>query len=415
MTPHAPAGAPAPVLFVHSGLNWITGSERCLLDLVAHVDRSRFAPVVWCNAPVVVEAAAALGVPAFLSPGWGDHAGLLPHRDHVAAAREVVHRHGIRLVHANDSAPLKSLLPVAFAERLPVLAHLHLRLSADERRWSLLHQVSLAVGVSEAAVRGLRADGFPADRTAVVYNGVDPDRLARGDARGLRASLGIAPTDVVFGVVGSLIARKGIDVVLEAFRLFGADRGDGWLLICGDGPEEAALRARAEAAGIAGRVRFLGRLPNVGAVVRDAVDVLVSAAREESFGLNLAEAALFAVPAVASDIEAHSEIVRDGVEGVLAPPDDAPAFARAMAALASDPARRAALGAAAQARTRGSFLVDRYVREFEALYDRLLAAPRRTYGWPGALVWPNAYTAWAAGAARKQLARAFDRARAVRR
>ena len=401
-----PAAAPATVLFVHSGLNWITGSERCMLDLVAHVDRRRFAPVVWADSPAVVEAAAALGVPATLAAGWDDHDRLLPRRSQIAAAGAVVAAHDVRLVHANDTAPIKSLLPVALGRAIPVVAHLHLRLNADERRWALLHQASYAVGVSEAAIRGLREDGFPASRTAVVYNGVDPERLGRGDARGLRASLGIGSADVVFATVGSLIRRKGIDVVIAAFARLSAERGDCWLLLCGDGPEERSLRAQVDAAGLGARVRFLGRRADVGAVVRDAVDVLVTAAREESFGLNIVEAALFGVPAVASDIPAHREVLVHDVEGVMVPLEDAPALATAMGALASDAERRGRLGAAARARTTRAFLVDRYVHEFEALYARLLAAPRATYGWARALTWPRSYTEWTAGAARRRLARA---------
>ena len=401
-----PAVAPATVLFVHSGLNWITGSERCMLDLVAHVDRRRFAPVVWADAPAVVEAAAALGVPAVLARGWDDQDRLLPSRPEIEAAASIVAEHDVQLIHANDTAPIKSVLPVALRRRIPVVAHLHLRLTADERRWALLHQASYAVGVSEAAVRGLREDGFPARRTAVVYNGVDPARLGRGDARGLRASFGIARAHVVFATVGSLIVRKGIDVAIAAFARLCAEREDCWLLLCGDGPEEGRLRAQVQEAGLEARVRFLGRRSDVGAVVRDAVDVLVTAAREESFGLNIAEAGLFGVPAIASDIPAHREVLADDVEGVMVPLEDVAALGRAMGALASDSDRRARLGAAARARTERAFLVDRYVHEFEALYARLLAAPRATYGWTRALTWPRSYTEWTAGAARRRLARA---------
>lgn len=415
MTRRAAAGAPAPVLYVHHGLDWITGSERCMLDLVAHVDRGRHAPIVWCNAPAVAEAATALGATVYLAPEWGDEGRLLPTRAHLRAAREIVRRHGVRLIHANDTAPLKALVPAAVGARIPVVAHLHLRLTSDERRWSLLHQVSLAIGVSEAAVRGLRADGFPAARTAVIYNGVDRARLARGDARGLRGELGIAPGAVVFGVVGSLIPRKGIDVALEALRRLREGGGDARLLVCGDGPHDAALRAQAGAAGLAGRVHFLGRRPDVGAVLRDAVDVLVSAAREETFGLNLAEAAVFGVPAIASDIEAHAELFADGAEVLLFPADDAGALAAAMAALAADPARRAAVGAAARERAARTFHVERYVSDFEAAYARLLAAPRRVYGWRRAFTWPPAYTDWARSAARKQAARVLGRAARARR
>lgn len=407
--PPTPGARPTPLLYVHHGLNWITGSERCMLDLVTYVDRARYTPIVWCNAPAVAEAAAALGATVHLAPAWGDETTMLPTRAHVRAARDIVRQHGVGLIHANDTAPLKALLPAAFGARIPVLAHLHLRLTPEERRWTLLHQASLAVGVSEAAVRGLRADGVPPDRAVVIYNGVDRARLTRGDARGLRGELGIAAGDVVFGVVASLIPRKAHDVVLAALGAIRERQPTAHLLLCGDGPESDRLREQAAGWGVAARTHFLGRRADVGALLRDAVDVLVSASRDESFGLNIAEAGVFGVPAIASDIEAHREIVADGVEGLLFPMDDAAALAAAMVALAADPARRAALGAAARERTLRSFLVERYVGDFEEAYARLLAAPPRVYGWPGALTWPPTYTAWARSAARKQAARILGR------
>ena len=407
--PSTAAARPTPVLYVHHGLNWITGSERCMLDLVTYVDRARYTPIVWCNAPAVAEAAAALGATVYLAPAWGDEGTLLPTRAHLRAARDIVRRHGVGLVHANDTAPLKALLPAAFGARIPVLAHLHLRLTPDERRWTMVHQASLAVGVSEAAVRGLRADGVAPDRAIVIYNGVDRARLARGDARGLRAQLGIAAGDVVFGVVASLIPHKGQDVVLSALGAIRERHPTAHLLLCGDGSESDRLREQAAALGVAARTHFLGRRTDVGALLRDAVDVLVSASRKESFGLNIAEGGVFGIPAIASDIEAHREIVTDGVEGLLFPMDDAAALATAMAALAGDPVRRAALGVAARERTLQSFLVERYVSDFEATYARLLAAPPRVYGWPGALTWPRTYTEWARSAARKQAARVLGR------
>ncbi|WP_280205794.1 hypothetical protein [Aeromonas veronii] len=50
-----------PVLLVHYGEDWIRGSERCLLDLLAHLDRSRFTPLLWCNSPTLAAEAAPSG------------------------------------------------------------------------------------------------------------------------------------------------------------------------------------------------------------------------------------------------------------------------------------------------------------------------------------------------------------------
>ena len=397
-----------PILFVHSGLDWIRGSEQCLLDLLRHLDRARFDPVVCCDAASLADAAAELGA-AVRRVSWWETGGdaVLPTRASVRAAREVVRAHGIRLIHANAAAPLKALVPVARSERIPLLAHLHIVPEVDERRHSLLHQVSLAVGVSHVAVRGLLEDGFPADRAVVIHNGIDPERLGGGDARALRHQLGIAPDETVFTVLASLIPRKGIDVVLAGMSALGTTRGDCHLLVCGGGPERAALEGRAAALAVASRVPFLGERRDAGAVLRDATDVLVTAARNEAFALNVLEAGLFGVPVIASDIPAHREAIVPGETGLLFPAEDAAALAAAMECLAADRSLRRRLGDGARRRVEGGFLVRHYVTRFHEVYEGLLEQPRSRFGWLRGSRWPRAYNDWLATAIRRRLRRSI--------
>jgi len=152
---------PAVVLFTHFGEDWIRGSERCLLDLLAHLDRRRFAPVAWCNTTTMEREIAALHVPVHRSrfsiladwgrPKWDVANWLRLVREGKALAR----RYGVRLLHANSGAPVQWLLPVASARRLPLLAHLHSPYPLRARCTLGLHQVSLAVGVSQGCVAGL--------------------------------------------------------------------------------------------------------------------------------------------------------------------------------------------------------------------------------------------------------------------
>jgi glycosyltransferase involved in cell wall biosynthesis len=388
---------PAPVLFVHSGQAWIRGSEQCLLDLVTHLDRRRFTPVVVCDSPVLADAARSAGAPVHQVSGWQFAAtNWLPSREEVATMQRIVQQHGIRLIHSNDTEPIKAILPVARQRRLPLLAHLHITIDESERRWSFLHQVALAVGVSEAAVAGLREDGFPPQRIVVVHNGVDPQRLEQGDATGLRVALGIRPEAIVFTTVGSLIPRKGMDVVLDAFERLSERRPGCRLLVCGEGGERARLEGQATAMRARRSVHFLGERRDVGAVLRDASDVFVSASREEAFPLTPLEAGYFGRPIVASDIPPHREFLdveRSG--GILVPVDDAERFADAFERLAADFAARRELGEQVRNRVRSSFLAAQMVQRFEEIYAGLLAMPPERFGWVRGTTLPRSYLRWA--------------------
>jgi glycosyltransferase involved in cell wall biosynthesis len=404
---------PAPILFVHhAGIDWIRGSTRCLLDLLTHIDRARFAPIVWCNQPTIRDAVRALDIPVQDARYWGDFHPLRPDRRWIAEALALVERHRIRLMHADEFTQASVLVPVARRARIPLLAQLHQVPTPEERLWSLLHQVDLAVGTTRACITGLLADGFPQDRATVIYNGIDPDRLSAGDATTLRASLGIPSHAVVFTLVGSLIHRKAIDIALRALAHLQSGTAEPstasappvHLVLCGSGPEREALGVLAASLGVDAQTTFLGECAHAGAIMRDATDVLVAPSRDESFGLTLAEAGLFGVPAVASNIPAHVEVVGEE-SGLLVPVEDPVALADAMERMRGDSTLRRRMGDAARQRTTSMFLIDRYVREFEDTYASLLSRPASAWGWRR-LRWPHAYNRWIGDAVRRRLPQA---------
>ena len=206
---------------------------------------------------------------------------------------------------------------------------------------------------------GLDAARFPAPGRAVGPDGSDPARPVR--------LLGVA----------RLMPKKGVEVLLEA--LAALPPGLHWRYEhVGGGPLRAALEARAAALGIGGRVTWRGARAHdaVLASYRDA-DLFVLASRVAADGDRdglpnvLLEAGAMELAAVASRVAAIPELITDGVNGCLVPPDDPPALARALARLIGDPALRLRLGRAARARVLADFALS-------AGSDRLAARLRAT-------------------------------------
>jgi hypothetical protein len=281
------------------------------------------------------------------------------------------------------------MIPVARRTRRPLLAHLHASYNLRGRCIFGLHHATLIAGVSRPTLQGLAEDGVPGERLRLVHNGIDFARLSQGDASGLRKSLGIGENDVVLCSIGSLIHRKGIDVLLRAFARLRREEPHLHLLVVGNGPEHDALVALSRELGLEGAAHFLGEREDPGAILRDAADIAVSASRDEGLALFVMEALSFGRPVVATNVGGTAEALEDGVTGYLVAPDDATGLADLTLRLVQDPTLRCRLGEAARVRGH-EFRVEHMVDRFAALYDELLQIPPGRLGWnaPRGPLWP---------------------------
>ena len=151
--------------------------------------------------------------------------------------------------------------------------------------------------------------------------------------------------------MGRLIDEKRVDLLLDAMALLGDVEPSPSATVVGDGPELPALREHASRLSLGERVRFTGRVAD-GEIPRllRAARLLVMPSLREGYGMAVAEAqAAGVVPVVVrSAYSGASDLVRDGVDGVIVEPT-AEALAAAIRVLLADPARLARLASAARA------------------------------------------------------------------
>lgn len=377
--------AAIPILFTHYGDEWIRGSETLLLDLLRGLDKTKMQPVVWCNGAEMAAASVEAGYPTYRTPFevYFDYEGPKPnpsrYRALIAQCRAICRTHGIRVLHANSANPAQWLIPAGFGARLPVLAHLHIDYLRRSRYVLLLHQATRIVGVSRQVTDGFVEDGMAPERLQVIYNGIDVSRLPPSSVD-LRATLGIPAEATVIATAGSLIQRKGHDVLIRAFHALPDQAVPAHLLIPSGGPERGSLQALATSLGLSDRVHFLGYIDDL-AQVYQAATIFALASRGDAFGLVLAEAGHFERPVVATRVGGIPEVIADEETGILVAPDDVPGFAAALSRLMADPALRTAMGQAAKARVTALFTVEPMARQFEEAYEALAALPPAELGW----------------------------------
>ena len=218
------------------------------------------------------------------------------------------------------------------------------------------------------------------DRVTVVPNAVDNEafRPSAQKSDAARRQFGLEG-NFVLGFIGSFFAWEGLDLLLEALPQVIARRPDIRLLLVGNGPANAALRAMVERLKLQTHVIFAGQVKHDAvAAIYDAVDVLVYPRTPMRLTnmvtpLKPLEAMAMGKVFVASDVGGHRELVNDRETGVLFRAGDREDLARTILEVAGDAALRAKLERAGPEFIRRERTWAKVVARYVPVYESVLA------------------------------------------
>lgn len=240
--------------------------------------------------------------------------------------------------------------------------------------------VSIFVTGSSYA-KGMLVDALGLDpaKTVNIFNGIEPRGVTETTEETLRR-LGVDGGRLLFGVVAVLERRKGHAVLIEAMRILKEEMLVGGLplvLIEGDGVEREMLEGLVKDGGLDGDVLFVGSEGNVFNFM-NAVDVMVlPSIGQEDFPNVILEAMSLGKTVIASTIAGIPEQIDHMRDGILVEPGSAASLAGAMRSVATDGGLRESLATKAREKFARSFSARTSVRNYEALYERLLAQGER--------------------------------------
>ena len=297
------------------------------------------------------------------------------------------------LVFANSQKALLTGALAARWARRPLIWSLHDLLTAEHfsrlNRWVATAAANwgadLVLCNSEATERAFRAGGGRTP-TALVYNGFDPspfDAVTAAEVERLRSELGLGTAPTV-GVFSRLAAWKGQHILIEALSALPDVHAllVGEALFGADDEYAAGLEQQATALGVNDRVHRLGFRADIPALMK-AVDVVVHTSTcAEPFGRVIVEGMLARRPVVATRAGGAPEILRDGVNGLLTPPDDSDALGDALQTLLADPDRAHALARRGGEYARRQFALSSAADQIATLSRQVVSAhgPRDAKG-----------------------------------
>jgi glycosyltransferase involved in cell wall biosynthesis len=327
------------------------------------------------RADVSLRGAAYAAAPLALVAGW-------------LKARSVARRYHATVMHGHWVIPGGAIARAA-ARRLPLVVSLHGSDVYLAERLAPARRVAKRVFRRAGAVTACSADlgrralalGASPGQVEVVPYGVDatrfrPDPLLRAKRR---ASFGIATHVPVVFAAGRLVRKKGFEYLIDALALLPRELGV-LVVLAGQGDLDEELRARAHAARVTDRIRFIGNLSqdDVAAWLATADIVAVPSVRDDSGNVDglpnvVLEALASGTPLIATPAGGIGSVVDHGRTGILVAERDATALADAIETLAGNAVRRIQLGEAARATVAAKYGWEFVASRFEAAYDRALA------------------------------------------
>jgi glycosyltransferase involved in cell wall biosynthesis len=362
------------------------GAETVLLDILKHLDRTRFEPLVVSlqDGPFVDELNEQAGAEAlvietgrFRNPlhGWRV----------VSKLRSLIRTRGVDLVHSNGTG---AHLYGGLAARLCGVPNVYHQHDLIDWSWSMQGLIHLAavsipaaatVAVSEYSARAFKNNWHSDRATDIIYNAASPAELPDFDESPPSGCEDWVAANLPIVVwCGRLQRWKGAHIFLEAAALVKRQVPEARFLVVGgalfglDSEYEHHLRGLAKTLELNDCLRFTGYATDVRPYLSVAEFVVHSSIKPEPFGLVILESMSLGTPVVAAAEGGPAEIVEHEATGLLVPPRDPHLLASAMVRLIGDDRLREAMGVAARKRAREVFSMPRMLQKIESVYCRLI-------------------------------------------
>jgi len=283
-----------------------------------------------------------------------------------------VREHQIEIVHAHVARdyPLAALATGRSQAQLVLTRHVLFPLNRVHKL--TLRRTSRVIAVSQAVAASLNTSSiFAPEKIITIHNGIDVDRFA-GTAKD-------SATDrkLRVGMVGHIAPIKGQEDFVRAAAIVRAHRDDVEFIIAGEdkshsGENRVALEKSVSDLKMDHSIKLIGWVDDV-ANLLSTLDLFVSPARSEPFGLSIVEAMAAGVPVVAAASEGAREIIEEDQTGRLVPVGDSEAMATAIGELLNDPTDRKRLANNALVRVQEHFSLDMMVERTVQVYAAALA------------------------------------------
>jgi glycosyltransferase involved in cell wall biosynthesis len=298
----------------------------------------------------------------------------------VLALRKIIKKEGFDLVHMHTShAHTLGVAAAGFGKTAKTVVSRRVDFSIYRHPFSLSgfkyrFGVTRYIAISQAIMNQLGKDGIPADRISLVHSGIDLARFSRVDGSGIRTEFKIDPKAFLVGTVAHFAWHKGLHHLLDAFRRARKELPHARLLLVGDGELFEEIKAKAVANGLSDTVIFPGFRKDIPEAIQ-AMDLFVMPSTMEGLCTSILDALALEKPVIGSRVGGIPEILLHEESGLLVPPKDPEALAKAILRLARNPDLARELGRRGRLRVEEMFSAEAMVEGVLEVYRSVLEEP----------------------------------------
>ena len=394
----------------------IGGSYYCLLEIVKHVDRKKYNPIVVFYGDNTL-------VPEFRKYSeviiLRNTKGLVLKRDYprlynyagrnrflksalavcqkmynlvrydvpfYSGVLHIMMKYKIDLVHMNDAPFLTDWLIASKLFRAKCVSHVRGNWAPRPLERRLLKYYERIISISNSVTNFIKGQRIDTGNFVTIHDGIDIHgvlNMKNSDSEALRKEFARAEDTCLVGLIGNVKQWKGQHVAVEAMKILKERHPNVKCLIIGDVSNLAGdrayygrLRNMVSDYDLHDQVVFTGFRSDIPDLI-SAVDIVIHTSTvPEPFGRVVLEGMLFSKPVIATAHGGPVEIIEDGISGFLVPPADPQALADSIQRLLTDHDARRAVGTAARKRVERLFTIEANVKAIENVYASIFDAEK---------------------------------------
>lgn len=286
-----------------------------------------------------------------------------------------VRKHGIDVIHAHDRRSAMYAWIVSKWTGTPMIYTARNEFTDKViTRWFFGRNItSVSKAVKDNLVKNF---GISSERVKVIYNGIELKRSTENERCEILDKYGLNANDRIVVVVARLSTQKGHRYLIDAIAEMSNGHSNLKVLLVGSGELRDDLMSQVEESGVKGEIIFCGSQDCVAAFY-DISEFSILPSLWEGLPGSAIESLLLGKPVVASCVGGLPEIVEDKHTGLLVPPGDSAALARAILFMLEDPARTRDMGRQGQIVATEKFAPERMFREYQEYCTSIIAAESR--------------------------------------